>query len=434
MTWGPLGLGTLRPPNTRTGRFIDIEVIGGITVSGIITGTDIVSANWDGANPPTLSVVDPNASAGFALDASLGASQFTGSVFVGDADKYMEFNANPFPGSIGFHAEGSGNEPDGDALIYTALAAIGGPQYQASLILSGFGYTGVESPELILFVDDTDGPRISLMGDESGTELHIGNYLGNTGIHATHNILPDVDSDLDLGTSSLQWAEAHVDTVYADDVLVSLGAAGTPSLGFEGDSDTGFYRVAANWIATTGGGWRGWTFAHIGSDEVRLYGLSDNSFLLYNSTATQFQFYVGGAQEFVLGNTGFYVPNVYNQTPSGTANVVVDSNGNMHRSSSTLASKSHVSEARDLADIDLVPHMFLQGGEWRLGLIADYLAEQDERLAIYQPETVRDDDGVLVNVPGTAVLSDYDTRGALAVLAAKVNGMRAELDELKGLT
>jgi hypothetical protein len=69
--------------STRRGKFIDIEVFGGISVGGSMTGQDILSDNWDGSNPANLASVDAGASLGYYLDGSAGAAQFMGNLYVG---------------------------------------------------------------------------------------------------------------------------------------------------------------------------------------------------------------------------------------------------------------------------------------------------------------------------------------------------------------
>src|SRR5690606_33842290 len=60
--------------------FNDVEVRG-----------DIISGNWDGADPIDLSSYDATASAGFALDSSAGAAQFMGPVRIGgDSNQRIE--------------------------------------------------------------------------------------------------------------------------------------------------------------------------------------------------------------------------------------------------------------------------------------------------------------------------------------------------------
>lgn len=60
--------------------------------SDVTFGGDIISSNWDGADPLSLSVIDSTATAGFGLDSSLGTGQFAGNLFVGRADHgYMHF-------------------------------------------------------------------------------------------------------------------------------------------------------------------------------------------------------------------------------------------------------------------------------------------------------------------------------------------------------
>lgn len=52
--------------------------------AGVLEVVDIISEDWNGANPPDLSggTQDPTATAGYALDSSGGAAQFNGDVFL----------------------------------------------------------------------------------------------------------------------------------------------------------------------------------------------------------------------------------------------------------------------------------------------------------------------------------------------------------------
>ncbi len=69
MTWGPLPPYKGGTPD-RGGTFIDIEVVGGITVGG-----DIISDTWDGTVPLNLNSKDTGATTGYGLDGSAGNIQ-----------------------------------------------------------------------------------------------------------------------------------------------------------------------------------------------------------------------------------------------------------------------------------------------------------------------------------------------------------------------
>ena len=71
------------------------------------------------------------------------------------------------------------------------------------------------------------------------------------------SLIPVLDSNVDLGTSSLQFKDFHVDLVLADDVELSDGAAGTPSLHFQ-DADSGFYSTGTAEVAMTLAGSEVW--------------------------------------------------------------------------------------------------------------------------------------------------------------------------------
>ena len=120
----------------------------------------------------------------------------------------------------------------------------------------------------------------------------------------------------------------------------------------------------------------------------------------------------------ILNTAGFRVPNVYSATDGGAVNVVVDSDGDIMRSTSARKYKSHIDyNMKHLADIELRPTKFYRKDSkaWFIGFVADDLGDQDELLGVY-------DDGEIEN---------YDLRAVVAVLAAKVNRLEAQVLELK---
>ena len=78
-------------------------------------------------------------------------------------------------------------------------------------------------------------------------DVDLGNATGDT-ITATgrfdSDIVPSSDSARDLGTSALQWAEAHVDTGYIDNVTTT-GTTTTAALTATANLDIGAYSLTA---------------------------------------------------------------------------------------------------------------------------------------------------------------------------------------------
>ena len=114
-----------------------------------------------------------------------------------------------------------------------------------------------------------------------------------------------------------------------------------------------------------------------------------------------------------------YLPEINNFTTGQPANVFAGASGRMQVSTSARKYKSNIVDASDLATLPLEPVSFHHDGDDKdyLGFIADDLADQDARLGQYG------DDGQIEN---------YDLRGVVAVLAAKVNLLTTRLEALEG--
>lgn len=142
--------------------------------------------------------------------------------------------------------------------------------------------------------------------------------------------------------------------------------------------------------------------------------------LAYSEGANQLSVVVGGSQRAVFGSSGYLNFAVRDNTTGAAANVVINSTtGQMERSTSARKYKSRITYNVDyLADIELRPTKFYRKDDhsWFFGFIADDLADQHPLLATY------DDTGEVEN---------YDQRAVLAVLAAKVNRLEAEIARLK---
>ncbi len=138
---------------------------------------------------------------------------------------------------------------------------------------------------------------------------------------------------------------------------------------------------------------------------------------IYFPAVAQVAVAIAGVQELLLSATGFLVPNVFNVDNTGGSNVRVDSDGTLHRDSSARRTKKNITKPEGLESVHLQPYRFQKkdGGPFVYGLMADDLATEDPLLAVW-------DDGQV---------EDYMDRGVLAVLAAKVNHLEAQVAELK---
>ncbi len=158
----------------------------------------------------------------------------------------------------------------------------------------------------------------------------------------------------------------------------NAGAVGNPTFSFEADTDTGLYRSSTNsvFLATSGVARFGINVATVQSPAIR-----DNT-------------------------TGADV----------AVHITTTGSGDLMRFTSALKYKSRVTtKVGYLADIALIPtkHYRKDDGQWRYGLIADWLTDQDPLLGGYN------DDGEVEN---------YDSSAVMAVMAAKINRLEAKLE------
>ena len=130
------------------------------------------------------------------------------------------------------------------------------------------------------------------------------------------------------------------------------------------------------------------------------------------SAGATMDFVVDGVQMISMANVWVRIPSVWSVVGGPTANVVVDSSGQMKRTSSARRYKTNIAYAPELADLELKPATFHHTGddEDHIGFIAEDLAEQDPRLATYN------EDGEIQH---------FDVHAAVAVLAAKVARLEA---------
>jgi len=367
MTWGPLPEGEGANPLIRRLRAIDAEIygnfyahsgtIGGdVTIEGNLIGNDMYSSNWNGSIPANLATKDSGASAGYYLDGSAGAVQFQNLYAEGGELGTLSI-ANDLTMTAGgniFTAATSGEHIN----IGTDGAGVGwidwfnGSTYRAT-IGAGSGTYGV-----LTFIA------------ASGQNM--------TGVSATQTMF-----EIAAGDDTYGWGKGYIDLYVGLRNVSSVvqwlgpdGSASAPGISFASDPDTGIYWYGTNQIAIS----------------------------------------VGGTLEMLLGSSGFKVQNVYDSTDPTAANVFVDTDGGLKRSTSSIRYKTNVRDAGWLAMIPLRPVAFTSRmkSTHHFGLIAEEVADALPEAAI------RGDDGRI---------EDYDTRAVIAVLVAKVNRLEKRLEE-----
>ena len=120
----------------------------------------------------------------------------------------------------------------------------------------------------------------------------------------------------------------------------------------------------------------------------------------------------GGSSFARFSATEARLPPVFNDTTGSDADVVVESDGTLKRSTSARKYKSDIRSAPELADLSLDPVRFHHDGDDQdyIGIIADDIPD---------PASIVTVDGEVEN---------YDLRAVVAILAAKVNRLEAVLN------
>lgn len=361
MPWEPLPEGEGANPLIRRLKAIDAEIygnfyahsgtIGGdVTIQGNLVGNDMYSANWNGAIPANLSSIS-SATAGYYLDGSVGAAQFSGNLFVrGDLQMagYGWLKTN-VPGT--YRAELSGA---GLYFVNSSNTTIASLQS----VSTGFNIYGD-----VRFNNDIN---IKAAGVESGRFEMASDYSGTT-------------SWLDV---------SYFDDWNSDYTIARYQAAGTGSAGIVKN----FYAASFMFIDETTTGWR-----------------------LYSTN--QAELIIGGTREILCGSSGFKVQNVYDSTDPTAANVFVNTDGGLYRSTSSIRYKNNVRDAAWLASVPLRPVAYtskVKAGNY-FGLIAEEVAEALPEAAIFSADGQD--------------IEDYDTRAVIAVMVAKINRLEKRLEE-----
>lgn len=236
-TWDPLPPVTPELP-VKGGKFIDIEIFGGISLGG-----DIISANWDGTTPLNLASADAGATAGFALDSSQGAIQvqklFAEGGEIGNLDIVNTLTLQT-GGSIRSAASGQRIEitsEDTDRIRF----------------FSGDNFEAV-SAVVRSAIPGTDGTTRQL-----GISLFAPATTGDTAAVAMQ-LLSESEDDSSLppqiliqyGGGSSQTPEFKLGNGFK--LMLDDGSESAPSLTFNNDVKSGMYRISSNFLgwATNG--------------------------------------------------------------------------------------------------------------------------------------------------------------------------------------
>jgi hypothetical protein len=202
------------------------------------------------------------------------------------------------------------------------------------------------------------------------------------------------------------------------DMVLQAGAEATPSLYFDGDTNTGVFSPGADQVAVaTGGvsrlvvnasGQAALGAGSVGAPVITTTGDTDTG--VYFPAADTIGMATGGTERLLLNSTGaLLVQGVYDGTTATAANVNVTTNGSMRRSTSSIKYKTDVETIQDqyadaLLECRPVWYRSTCDGDrpehswW--GFIAEEVAEIDPRLVQWKTtEAVVQENGSLEHVP-----------------------------------
>jgi len=405
---------------TRRGLFIDIEIIGGLSIGG-----DIISANWDGATPLALSSADATATAGFAFDTSEGAIQVMSIFAEGGEIGNLDILGNLTMGSGGIiRTTASGQRveitnTDLDRVsLYTGESFEEEPGNVQSQVLG--------SGDTLLLSAGLHAPVTN--GDTGGMTLSVRSESFDDSTFP-----PMVFVDYQSGGGSAQDARLQLasDVVLA---LANLGSVSNLAIGIGSNFDDGVYSPTDGAIGiATGGTLRG-TWDSAGLDIVGHVSVGDGTTSLpsigfisdpdtgfYRSGTNSMQWVAGGAIGMSLAGTQVQSPFIKADTTGSAATLFIASTGSgrMQRSTSARKYKSHIDyDVGYLADIELKPASFYRPDDDRsyYGFIADDLGNQDTLIGEYT-------DGEIEN---------YDLRAVVAILTVQLQALKQKVLGLEG--
>ncbi len=369
------------------------------TIKGFtaITGADIISDNWDGTVPLDLSSEDTGASAGYALDGSVGSMQLEGNLFLGGSVSVTD-------GDIFSGTQGSTDH-------YLAIGATFGARFigwkKGSATRATIG-VGTGTPATMTFdsnvVDSTLAYEFFGNSDTPGrgfADIYVG-WRGKS----TH------------ADGQMQWQS---------------GVVGAPGYAFLNDPDTGMWNSSADTIDFSLGGAQ---FLRVSVDYVRfgnnvttgvpavkqiagtaaLPGFSfigDSGTGIYRRTTNQLGLAAGGVDVVAITTTTMHL--ITHTTTGNAANMFMPSGGQISRFTSSRRWKSDIDYDTDwMADLELKPVTFYRedDDDHYMGFIAEDVEELDSRMGVYE------EDGQV---------DSYDMPGVVAVLAAKVRRLEKHL-------
>lgn len=254
---------------------------------------------------------------------------------------------NYSPGSAGWRIEGDGDAEFNDVTVRGTIHAQAGT-ITGVLSLSGSGRIRTATSGRRLEIGPTSGSQVGLIvydagGNQAGTIIESGSEFQINAVNRDLRLLATGGGDILLGNK-----------VWAFDVI-NVGANGSPSnpaIQFLNDPDSGIYRDNSNVVAIAAGGSRVFRFSGSWIRSDVTYGL----------------------------------------TTSNSANLVILSDGEFRRSTSSARYKTAIRPwDRRSSVLDLTPSLFRSkasgdDGRVRLGLIAEDVAERFPIAVVFDEE------------------------------------------------
>ncbi len=362
-----------------------------IGANAVVLG-DIYSSAWNGTIPADLSSLDAGATAGYYLDSSVGSLQLEGDLFL-QGDLNVGGNITMTSGGV-FRTAASGAriemaEGFVDRLKFFSGAAgeVANAQIIAgtnpSLDITGPTSTGGGAPANI---------SLSANGADPGHILLVGQQLS------------------------------------------SNGTAALPTYTFNGDPDTGFYRISADilGLATNGVVRNRWTTTHLGSNAAG-FSATNTTVRWAASHGGQLQAVQAATVAAVFGrnNDGGVVDLRHNGTQVGT--ISVTGSATAYNTSSDASLKDNVRPF--VNGLDLIRSLPVRQWEWKVdgehgvGFVAQELNRLLPDITNEPDEPLDDDDEAWWSVD-YGRLTPWNTR-AIQELADQLDDALARLAKLE---
>jgi len=251
---------------------------GDVQFNNLLLRGDLESGNWDGASPADLEFgIDTAATEGYYLDSSVGTAQFTGDMFIGGpGGDYLFLDASEFSTITGIKWFRNSIEvarifaSDTNFFIQSIVSGGGDIELRPKVGDTSYGV------EISGGLEISAGFIATLRGSATVPAYHFGGASDNdTGMFSPGanqvSLVAGGSTQLTVSTTTIDILDTldlnDFDIDNVNEIHVDPGTAGSPGYNFEGDENTGMYRIGADRLGFSGGGQLGFEVAE-GSDPV----------------------------------------------------------------------------------------------------------------------------------------------------------------------